>query len=649
MLDVAVSLVVYKTKPEDLLPLVDSIVTTTLKIVFDVVDNFGDPQLESFCALHKLNYQASGRNLGFGAGHNEALRKRLGSAKYHLVVNPDIRFEPSGLEVLTRFLDDNPDVGQVMPRVLYPDGRIQLLSKLLPNPFLLIVRRFFPAFLDHLFVAMEQRYELQQAPLEQIVEAPNLSGCFMLLRGSVLAKVGLFDPRYFMYLEDVDLTRRIAQVSRTVCNPSVAVSHDFNKGSYKNSRLLVIHIRSAIRYFNKWGWFRDTERTRINRVTVNRLKPSKTLRVLHVYKTFYPDSYGGVEQAISELCHGNYGQATIAEVFTLSHRVPHTEVLVHQGIRIHRVPVAIEVASTPFSWAAFREFRRLQREFDLIHLHFPWPFADLFFFFSGSRKPMIVTYHSDIIKQRALKYLYEPLMRAMLWRSQAIVPTSPNYLKTSLPLTQYRSKAHPIPLGVDEKRYPVPNAGKVAAYQAAWGSSYLSFVGVFRYYKGLRYLIEAAPQIRANLVLIGNGPEMQNMRELVEKSAARNVVFLGALNDQDKVDVLAGSLGFVFPSIYRSEAFGLGLVEAAMLAKPLVSCEIGTGTSYINLDGETGYVVAPFSSSALAEAANRLVDDPVRARMLGQNARLRYEHQFTASSMVAQYHDLYRKVLLESR
>lgn len=212
-------------------------------------------------------------NVGFGAGHNKAIREIMDRSRFHLVMNPDIYFstdETNGdvLSTLIGYMDNNPEVGLVMPKILYPgeDQRTQHLCKLLPTPLDLIGRRFIPGFIKSLPPLKKRfrRYEMRDRDYDRMMVVPHLSGCFMMLRTGVFREVGLFDERFFMYLEDVDFSRRIHEQYKTVYNPSVFIYHNYHKGSYHRLRHLGYHIRSAIKYFNKWGWFFDKERRQIN-------------------------------------------------------------------------------------------------------------------------------------------------------------------------------------------------------------------------------------------------------------------------------------------------------------------------------------------------------------------------------------------------
>jgi GT2 family glycosyltransferase len=216
----------------------------------------------------RIKYIFNNKNVGFGAGHNISLREILHESRYHIVLNPDVHFEPEVISALYAFMEENPSVGQVMPKVLYPDGRLQPLCKLLPTPKILIMRRFLN-FLSSSLARRNYHYELQFSGYDKIMDVPFLSGCFMFLRIEALKKIGLFDERFFLYTEDADLTRRIHRYFRTVYFPDATIYHHYGKGSYKTIWLMWCNMYSAIKYFNKWGWALDAERNDFNRKAVS--------------------------------------------------------------------------------------------------------------------------------------------------------------------------------------------------------------------------------------------------------------------------------------------------------------------------------------------------------------------------------------------
>jgi GT2 family glycosyltransferase len=264
MLDIIASVVVYENPLEQIQQAIGSVLHTGLGIRLYVVDNSSHDAARRLCSDPRIVYIFNRRNMGFGPAHNLALRSSLNQATYHLVMNPDVYFDAGVLETLFDFASRRPDVGLVMPEILSPDGSLQYLCKRLPSPTDLILRRFVPDAFKPLVQKRLARYELRDHDYSRILSAPTLSGCFMLISDAALCEVGLFDQRYFMYLEDVDLCRRIHQKFETIYFPHVSIYHRNGKGSYRDARLLKHHIVSAFRYFQKWGWYSDPERICIN-------------------------------------------------------------------------------------------------------------------------------------------------------------------------------------------------------------------------------------------------------------------------------------------------------------------------------------------------------------------------------------------------
>lgn len=274
------SVVLYNTERTLIKKVLDSLLNTELRIKVFILDNSEKDIARQYVDFdRRIEYIFTGKNLGYGKAHNIALRRSLEEGiKYHLILNPDIYFERSALEELYYFMEENPDVGLVMPKILFPDGSLQYLCKLLPSPFDLIGRRFLNwGFFKRFIEKRNNLYELRFTGYSRIMDVPFLSGCFMFIRTEILKKIGLFDERFFIYCDDLDLSRRIHKISRTVYYPYCHVFHEWRKGSYKSYKLLWYHIKDSIKYFNKWGWFRDPERSRINKEILCKLQ-TKNLR-----------------------------------------------------------------------------------------------------------------------------------------------------------------------------------------------------------------------------------------------------------------------------------------------------------------------------------------------------------------------------------
>jgi rhamnosyl/mannosyltransferase len=359
------------------------------------------------------------------------------------------------------------------------------------------------------------------------------------------------------------------------------------------------------------------------------------MKILHVYRTYYPDT--------NSVPHG-----VESRVFTLS-RNPKPARVVVDSTEVVRVKQAFEIASCGFCFGGIREFRREAQWADIIHYHFPWPFADFMHMLVGPDKPCVVTYHSDIVRQKSLQYLYKPLMDRFLASVSRIVATSPNYYATSDVLSRFSSKVDIIPIGIEEASYPRLECNTAALEQARreYGEGFFLFVGVLRYYKGLHILLEAIQDANYKVVIVGSGPVEKELRRQARALGLDNVIFCGYVDDDTKMALFSLSRGVVFPSYLRSEAFGVTLLEGAMSAKPLISAEVGSGTSHINIHDHTGLVVTPGCPQSLREALDKLYYNPRQAQKMGVNARARYEKLFTGASMGAQYVSVYRQVLLE--
>jgi glycosyltransferase involved in cell wall biosynthesis len=368
------------------------------------------------------------------------------------------------------------------------------------------------------------------------------------------------------------------------------------------------------------------------------------MRVLHFYKDYFPDSMGGVEQVIRQMCVGTGRLGVTNEVLTLT-RGKDLRPFEFEGHTVHRVPLDLNIASNGISFSAFGELKRRAAECDVVHYHFPWPFMDLAHFVARIRKPTLVTYHSDIVRQKTLLRLYQPLKHRFLQSVDTIVATSPNYLASSAVLDRYRDKTRTITYGLDKSIYPAPEPARMDKWRARLGGKFFLFVGVLRYYKGLHILLDAVANSDYPVVIVGAGPIEHELKAHAERLGLTHVMFVGALDDADKVALLTLCYAIVFPSHLRSEAFGISLLEGAMYGKPMISSEIGTGTTYINIHQETGLVVPPSDPRAFGDAMRTLWDNPALAQAMGKRAEARYHELFTAERMAASYNALYHELV----
>lgn len=366
------------------------------------------------------------------------------------------------------------------------------------------------------------------------------------------------------------------------------------------------------------------------------------LHIIHVYKTYYSASFGGAEQFIRQLGMRHVGMGHKVSVLTLCRHIAAPKCEQHDGITVWYYPLTMEIASNGMSLSAMRHYRALAATADILHYHFPWPSGDILHQLAPKRVPALVTYHADIVRQKWLKRVYAPLMHVFLGQMRAIVATSPNYLATSPVLQHYLAKTEVIPIGLQRSSYPVPAPEQIAGWREKYGDRFFLFVGALRYYKDLHTLIEAGRLTGLPVVIAGAGGEEETLRQAAQ--GIPNIHFTGLVNDEDKMALLQLCCGFVFPSHVRSEAFGISLLEAAMVGKPLISCEIGSGMSYINRDGETGLVVAPQDAAAFGAAMQTIAEDSALEKRLGAAARARFEALFTADKMAMDYAALYKRL-----
>lgn len=369
--------------------------------------------------------------------------------------------------------------------------------------------------------------------------------------------------------------------------------------------------------------------------------------VLHVYRTYFPDPQGGLQEAIRQIALSTGMQGVVNTIFTLSPQ-PEPSILLRPEARVVRSRSWAAPASCDLGGpAAFATFSRLAREADVLHYLFPWPFADVLHAAVRPDRPAVLTYISDVVRQRWLGAAYAPLMWRTLRQMRVIVANSPAYARTSPVLSHpdIRNKVRVIPLGIEESSYP-KDGDDAIFHRLGLGADepFFLFIGVLRYYKGAHFLVQAAKTLDAKVVIAGAGPEDASLHSLAAQTDTANVVFAGQVSDAEKVALLKRCRALVLPSHMRSEAYGMVLVEAAMFGRPLISCEIGTGTSYVNAHEETGFVVAPESPEELIRAMNLLLADDHLAATMGRAARARYERLFSGPALGQAYAALFREV-----
>lgn len=261
-MQISATIVTYKNSHEMLNKAISSFLNTEMDVKLYIVDNSPTDEIKTLCNDSRIEYIFNNANVGFGKAHNVIMKSSYKIGKYHIVLNPDVYFNKGVLEGLYSYMEDNFDVGLVMPKVYFPDGRVQYLCKLLPTPYDFFGRRFLKyfSFADK----HDAKFELRFTNYDKPMNVPYLSGCFMFLRSEILPVIGYFDERIFMYIEDTDLSRRIHDKYRTMFYPNVCIYHHWGKGNHKSLKLLKHSINGAFVYFNKYGWLFDKTRREIN-------------------------------------------------------------------------------------------------------------------------------------------------------------------------------------------------------------------------------------------------------------------------------------------------------------------------------------------------------------------------------------------------
>lgn len=366
------------------------------------------------------------------------------------------------------------------------------------------------------------------------------------------------------------------------------------------------------------------------------------MRVLQIYKDYYP-VVGGMENHVKMLSEELVQRGHQVTVL-VTHPTSRTHLEEHNGVHVIKAGRLATVASAPLSLALPLILWR-QRP-DITHLHFPYPIGEVSQLIFGRASHTIITYHSDVVRQKGWLMLYRPLLWRVLHKADRIIATSCNYIDTSPYLSQVRDRCTVIPLGLEVQRFVHVSGSQVETIREAYGSPLLLFVGKLRYYKGLQYLLAAMSEIPCKLLIVGSGPMEDEWRQLAESlGLSDKVVFLGQVSDEDLPLYYHASDIFVLPASERSEAFGTVQVEAMASGLPVVCTELGTGTSFVNVHGQTGVVVPPKDSKALGNAINTLLQDEQLRRRMGQRARERAVSEFSLTTMVDRVADLYAEIL----
>lgn len=363
-------------------------------------------------------------------------------------------------------------------------------------------------------------------------------------------------------------------------------------------------------------------------------------KVLHVGK-FYPPHMGGIETHLQALC-AELRKSLDVEVIVANEDHSSVEETL-DGVPVHRLPTWFTAASSPLCPGMIPRLHGFRG--DIVHLHLPNPVAVLAYLASGYRGALVVTYHSDLVRQKFLGPAFEPFLHAALRRSAAIITTSPNYLETSSILARHKNRCHVIPLGIRIEDFDHCPPDAVAEVRQQYGERLIVSVGRLVYYKGFEHLVRAMTQVQGNLLIVGTGPLHGSLAALASQLGVTDRVhFLGKTDHAKLVACYHAAEVFVLPSVVRSEAFGIAQVEAMAAGLPVVNTNLQSGVPFVSPHGQTGLTVPPADPDSLAASINTLLNDPDLRASLGNAARLRARQQFSLETMVSRTLSLYEEV-----
>jgi len=365
------------------------------------------------------------------------------------------------------------------------------------------------------------------------------------------------------------------------------------------------------------------------------------MKILQISKLYYP-WIGGVEKVVQQITEGLNGKNDFEiEVLCCQSKGKRKEEIINK-VNVWRASSFGVFWGMPISFDFLRLFKKLKDKYTLINFHHPFPLGDLVIFLFPPKAKLIVHYHSDIVRQRILEIFFKPLILNTLKRANKIIVSNPNLIKNSLYLQRFHEKCEVIPFGVDLSKFEKYDEKEVENIKKQYGN-FVLFVGRLNYYKGVEYLIEAMKGVNVNLVIIGQGPEKKNLEFRIKNLGLKNrIFFLPPTEEENLISFYQTAKVFVLPSVFKSEAFGIVLIEAMACGKPIISTELGTGTSWVNVDEQTGFVVPPKNSQALAQAMREILEDRNLAKEFGKNAKERVEKEFSLERMLKETEKIYK-------
>lgn len=375
---------------------------------------------------------------------------------------------------------------------------------------------------------------------------------------------------------------------------------------------------------------------------------SRPLKVLEVNKAYYPH-IGGIETLVKQYSE-ELQTVCGAEVRTLVCRDERGKTVRQKinGVKVTRAGSFGTYFKCPISLSFIRYFRKMARKADVVHMHLPFPLSDAAALLSGYKGRIVISWHSDVVKQKKLMLVYKPFMRWLLKRADAIIVATEGHINGSEYLPEFRSKCVVVPYGISPEDYlSVERRPFLTEKCLSRDSVKIFFTGRLVYYKGVDVLLEAFSKVSGcELFIAGDGDLDAQLKETArDMGIADKVHFLGFLPEKELRQAYADCDIFVLPSVARSEAFGIVQLEAMVYAKPVINTDLPSGVPYVSLDEKTGITVPPSDADALAKAIERLAADSELRERFGKAAAERVDSGFSEKNVI---NKLY-KVLSERR
>lgn len=370
------------------------------------------------------------------------------------------------------------------------------------------------------------------------------------------------------------------------------------------------------------------------------------IKVLHIGKFYYPYR-GGIETILYNLCTYLKDKVDVQVLVANSHFK--TVIDNVDGVMVTRAACMGKLLSTPLCPSFPRYIN--SSDADIIHLHSPNPLSELSFLLAKRKKRVVISYHSDIIRQKKTGIIYMPIQEKIFGIADKIITATPNHIQHSPLLSKFKEKCIIIPFGIELSRYrKTPQISKrIAEIKNLYGKNIIIFVGRLVYYKGVEYLIQAMQKVEARLLIAGSGPEERKLKILADQlGISGKCIFLGEVTEEYLISLYHASDLLVLPSVEKTEAFGIVQLEAFACKKPVISTNLLSGVPYVNQDGKTGFVVQPRDIEALSNAILTLLSNREMRDIMGENGRLRVENEFTVDKMGEGYLKLYKE-LIESK